>query len=126
MQPAEAFYTFKEPVYKYSDDTVVIIDRAYESLSVSDVQLLEKILSAVKRHMHAVRIITLRDPDSGQLTALHAKYIISFGCKTKDPQPTYQTIGMNTTKMILADSLDQLTDQRKKDLWAALKQMFTV
>lgn len=116
---------FQEDLYLIPSRTLVILDREWNSYSDADQLLLSKILGSVKLTLAGVQIVTRTGFTSETLAPFNPKQIIAFGA-TSGALPKYQSTQLDGVNVVLADALDQLDDARKKNLWTALKQMFTI
>lgn len=122
--PLEDLY--HEDIYMLRPKVLVILSRNWNEISTEDQSLLEKILGSVKLSLAAVQIITLQVFDLPDLVAYKPKQIITFGTVLKRIPTQYELLVLDGISIIQADPLDQLNEAKKKSLWSALKQMFSL
>lgn len=121
----ESLYTSEE-LYAFSPPVLVIVSRPWSEISAEHKSVLARMLVAVKLSLEAVQIVTRQEFTLEELAPYQSRRVIAFGANLKSPAALYQHISQNGTSIIIADSLDQLDDSKKKNLWLALKQMFGV
>jgi len=106
-----------------------IIPVPWERLSEADLATLSKMVGAIKRSLSSVQVLTLTETDTDDLQIYHPSRIVALGSTIKvsgkSIQP-YQPFGYDQLLVVQADTLDQLDDTKKKNLWNALKEMFKV
>lgn len=122
-------HLYQEELYSLGPKVLVIIPIPWDTLSESDQLLLSKILGSVKHTLSSVQVLTLKEVDIGDLLFYRPSRIIAFGTTIKVQgeiiQP-YKSIKHDQVLIIQADSLEQLDDAKKKNLWNGLKEMFRV
>jgi hypothetical protein len=120
-------HLYQEELYNLRPKVLVIIPVLWDTLSESDQLLLSKILGSVKRTLASVQVLALNEVDIDDLLIYRPSRIISFGTSIKEQgkiiQP-YKSFNHNQILVLQADSLDQLDDAKKKNLWNGLKEMF--
>jgi hypothetical protein len=119
-----ATYLFHEALYTFNTPVVVVLPKSWESYSEEEQKLLDKILTSVKVDIDAVQIIV---QPALTLSALHIyspARVLIFGAHTTDDIGLYQSTATHGFIVIRADDLSLLDDQKKKNLWVALRQMF--
>lgn len=126
MNPEVISDLYQEEIYKLPKRTVVIIPVPWHQLSEESIQLLTKILAAVKLSPSAVRIITLKKFEDPSKLPEAPSNIILFGVPTNPMINLYQPDNFKGIPTISADALELLDDSRKKNLWVALKSTFAV
>lgn len=115
-----------EELYRFSTPLVVVLPRAWNSYSSGDQSLLKKILTSVKVNINAVLVIERASLDPKDLAVYAPARALLFGCTMESDVPLYQQTAAYGFTMIKADDLNALDEQRKKNLWNALRQMFGV
>ena len=122
-------HLYQEELYKLGPKVLVIIPGPWEALSEADQLLLSKILGSVKQTLASVQVLTLSEVETEDLLFYHPSRIIAFGSSIKisgkSIQP-YKSFIHDKVIVLQADSLDQLDDVQKKNLWIGLKEMFQV
>lgn len=117
---------YQEEIYQLRTKTIIVISVPWNQLNDGTIQLLAKILAAVKLDLSSIRLITLTRLDDVLSLPEYPSHIISFGVPTSPPIELYQPSKLMGVPIITADKLDLLDDSRKKNLWAGLKAMFAV
>lgn len=115
---------FNEEIYKISQKTLVIIPTPWDELAPEIAELLNRILSAVKLDLSAVQILQASAFDDSLIIANKPNRILLFGVSVHLTIEKYQVANFNGIPIIAADSLDALSEDKKKSLWAALRAMF--
>ena len=115
---------YQEEIYALPAKVIVVLDKGWEEVTADERKLLSKILESVKLTLSGVQIIVEKEFDLTSLQAYAPKSIITFGAQHKDGGKRYEVHSVNGTAVLQADALGALDDQKKKSLWAALKQMF--
>jgi hypothetical protein len=122
-------HLYQEELYNLGPKVLVIIPVAWDSLTEADQLLLSKILGSVKRTLASVQVLTLSEAETDELLFYRPTRIISLGSSIKASgksiQP-YKSFIHDKVIVLQADSLDQLDDAKKKNLWSGLKEMFQV
>ena len=122
-------HLYQEELYKLGPKVLVIIPGPWEALSEADQLLLSKILGSVKQTLASVQVLTLSEVETEDLLFYRPSRIIAFGSSIKisgkSIQP-YKSFVHDQVIVLQADSLDQLDDVQKKNLWIGLKEMFQV
>lgn len=117
---------YSEELYRYSTPLLVVLPRAWNTYSPNDQSLLKKILTSVKVDVNAVLIIVRSSLDLKDLAVYSPARALLFGCAVEADVPLYQQTAAQGFTMIRADDLSTLDEQKKKNLWVALRQMFGV
>jgi hypothetical protein len=120
----EALY--HEELYAFSPPVVVVVSRPWAEISADHRTVLAKMLLAVKLNLETVQIITRQEFTLEELGPFQSPRVLAFGANLKTPVALYQHISQNGTSLIVSDSLEQLDDTKKKNLWLALRQMFGI
>jgi hypothetical protein len=117
---------FQEEIYNIHSKTFIVIPTTWSELSEDDIQLLSKILTAVKLNLSSVRIVTLSNLENSSQLPETPSSIILFGVPTRPSVKLYQPSKLMGIPILAADRLPSLDDPKKKNLWVALKAMYTV
>ena len=122
-------HLYQEELYNLGPKVLVIVPSPWDALSEADQLLLSKILGSVKRTLASVQVLTLSEVETEDLLFYRPSRIIAFGSSIKisgkSIQP-YKSFVHDQVIVLQADSLDQLDDVQKKNLWIGLKEMFQV
>jgi hypothetical protein len=103
---------------------VVVLPRSWESYTSDEHKLLNKILTSVKVDINAVQIIVQPALDLSALHIYSPARVLIFGAQTTEEIRLYESTAAQGFIVIRADDLSLLDDQKKKNLWVALRQMF--
>lgn len=114
---------FQEEIYAV-DTPVLVVVSDWQNVNEADRLLLSKILASVKLSMGAVRIVNATSFGLREIPNMSPRYVISFGCRLTDIDKKYEVCSVGTARVVEADALNALDDQKKKNLWNALKQIF--
>jgi hypothetical protein len=117
---------FQEDIYSIPAPLLIVLAKPWEELSETELETLSKMLKAVKLSLASVQIIVRAEFDENDLSILSPTRVLSFGASLKKPFKYYENINSEDTSIIISESLDQLDDQKKKELWAALRVMFSI
>jgi hypothetical protein len=117
-------YLFQEDIYTIPQKVTVVLANSWESYTGEQRTLLSKILASVKLGISAVQITTAAKLDIKSISSQSTSHILIFGSETPSTITAYQLNQAHGFSVIKADDLPQLDDQRKKNLWIALKAMF--
>lgn len=126
---AETIY--QEELYQIEVPAVVIIDKQWLALSAAEKEQLQKIADALNKRispklgLDAFQVIYQPKFDLGSINP-QPKRVIYFGAIVPGLNP-YELIEVNTTKVVLSESLDDLlkNEAARQKLWKALQQLFT-
>jgi DNA polymerase III psi subunit. len=115
---------FTEELFLIPPKVTVVIDRPWSKVIQEERILLEKILGALKLSTDKVRILNLELTSDFNFDT--SEKIIAFG-KPYSGGPFYEVIALGTIPMVTSESLDKLitNDEAKKQLWQALKRLFS-
>jgi ABC-type cobalamin transport system ATPase subunit len=116
----EALY--QEDIYLLRSRTLVVLDKPWDHLTEADQTLLAKILGAVRLTLAGVQIISSEHVSDTLIKTFRPDRVIIFG-STFENLRRYEHVTRDGVSIVLADSLNELDDLRKKNLWGALKQM---
>ena len=103
---------------------VVVLAKAWQDYGADEQMLLKKILTSVKVDINTVQIVV---QPTIHLRALHIyspARVLLFGVTPDVDMPLYQTQTAQGFTVIRSEDLSVLDDQKKKNLWLALRQMF--
>ena len=118
---------FPEDLYQYSSPLVVLVSKDWSSYSEEQQMLLKKILGSVKVDIQTVQMLVRPSVDLKALQIYRPTKVLMFGVNSSDGDlPLYQATTAQGFMVIRADDLSVLDDQKKKNLWLALRQMFGI
>lgn len=118
-------HLYQEEVYHFTHLVTVVLARPWASYSAEEHAMLYRMLGAV--HVSPGRVRTLVRPSLNlkSLIPFSPERVLVFGSTIQDSEvPLYQDTSVMDFRVIRAEDLDALDDQKKKILWAALRQMF--
>ena len=118
-------FLYQEDLYQASESTIVLINQPWAAISEADKLLLSKILNSVKISIEQVTILEANTISLNALLHYNPVRIIAFGTSITESEASYKNQQQGKTAFITSDALSALDDVKKKNLWAALKQMFT-
>lgn len=116
---------FQEELYRFSPPVVVVLSRPWTSYSTEEQALLQKILTSIKTDIRAVQVVSHPSLELEALSLSGTAKVLVFGAAASEI-PAYQEVTAHGFKVIRADDLSELNDEKKKSLWLALRQMFGV
>lgn len=119
-------YMFQEDLYQFTASIVVVLGRAWETYTSDERELLQKILNSVKVDINAVHIVAEGSTNLESLRPFAPSRVLIFGTQVKEDIPSYEDTVVRGFRVIRAHDLHELDDDRKKNLWLALRQMFGV
>jgi hypothetical protein len=119
-------HLFQEELYCVPANLTVIIPKEWHKILEEEKALLAKILGSVKLSMDSVLIVTQQNIDWDALAVLKPAKVLIFGSNMPGDIKPYESTKLNNITLIKADDLSMLDDNKKKSLWIALKQMFSV
>jgi hypothetical protein len=117
---------FQEDIYSIPAPLLIVLAKPWEELSEAELDTLSKMLKAIKLSLASVQIIVRTEFDETELSVFNPARILAFGATLKKSFKYYQNMNSEDTSIIISESLDQLDDQKKKELWAALRVMFSI
>lgn len=117
---------FQEDIYHFSNPVLVVLSKPWEAYVDAEKILLNKILTSVKLDIHAVQMVILPSVDLKSLQVYTPARVLIFGSQVNEDIPLYQATPAQGFIAIRADDLTLLDDQKKKNLWVALRQMFGI
>jgi len=124
MARSSLAYMFQEDLYQFTTPLVVVLKEAWETYSADERSLLQKILISVKVDIDAVHIVTEPVLNLEALRPFAPARVLIFGTRTEQEIAPYQDTAAHDFRVIRADDLHELNEERKKNLWLALRQMF--
>jgi hypothetical protein len=117
---------YQEEIYSIPSKILIVLSKSWNELKEDDKALLIKILGSVKLSIASVVIATIPHFSEESLEPYSPSRIIAFGATSAENQKQYELIRMGDVPLIQAHDLHLLDDARKKSLWLALKQMFSL
>ena len=117
---------FQEELYFFTSATLVVLPKPWEDYGTAEQTLLEKILTSVKISMDAIQIVVQPSVDLKSLHAYSPARVLIFGSESRDDIPLYKETPAQGFIVIRADDLTVLDEQKKKNLWVALRHAFGV
>lgn len=123
--PASALL-FQEELYAFTSPLVVILPKQWETYSTEEQSLLQKILTSVKLDLNAIQILAQPSVELKSLLIYSPSRVLVFGSTIREDVPLYSATAAQGFIVIRADDLNALDDQKKKNLWLALRQMFGI
>lgn len=105
---------------------IVVLPQTWDAYGADQQTLLQKILTSVKVDMNAIQIVVQPSVELKSLQVYSPARVLVFGCDTREDIPLYKETTAQGFMVIRADDLNMLDDQKKKNLWLALRQMFGI
>jgi DNA polymerase III psi subunit len=124
MHPAVFSSLYTCELYRLPAAVAVVVPDAWKNTAPAERELLGRILQSVNLSLHHVRILSQPQLNVATLP-VRPQQLLAF--TTAPPgAPLYEMISTPACAMVIAEPLNQLLnhDQRKKQLWLALKAMF--
>lgn len=118
-------FIYTEELYQLPNRVIVLLPVPWAALSEDDVVLLRKILASVRVSLESVQIITNPEINVSSLRIFNPSLVVAFGTQFTPAVTSYQSLEQDGVRLIQSDSLSQLDDVKKKNLWNALKQAFS-
>jgi len=116
---------YTEEVYQLEPLPTVVITKPWVNITETETELLKKILTALKLSFETV---TIKQQESFDLSTwvVKPRKLIYFGLVPAGI-PYYQVIDVNGVSLVASESLENLltNDPARKQLWGALKQLFS-
>jgi DNA polymerase III psi subunit len=118
--------TYQEEVYQIRLKPIVVINEAWDQLGEKERELLSKIISALKISADSVTIVAQPLLDITYFNGRTLR-LIYFG-DLPEGVSRYEILESHDLSFICSVSLTQLleNEQARKQLWAALKKLFSV
>ncbi len=117
---------FQEELYVLQSPLLIILSKPWPALSVDELSTLSRMLNAVKLNLASVQVIVRKDFSVEELSVYSPNRVLAFGAALKSSATLYENISIDGISVIISESLDQLDDAKKKNLWMALKNMFNL
>lgn len=105
---------------------MVVLPRPWNAYSSDDHHLLHKILTSVHVNPDTINIIVQPRLDLKKLAHFFPERVLAFGAEGEEGISLYQEVPAQGFTVIRADDLNQLDEQKKKNLWVALRKMFGI
>jgi hypothetical protein len=119
-------HLYPEELYRFSYPVAVGLSGPWDSYSADEQALLFRILGSVHVNPDSAGIADLSKGSFDSLRMWGPSRVLLFGCDWASDIPLYQVTARGSFNVIRADDLSAFDDQKKKMLWAALRQMFGV
>lgn len=119
-------HLFHEDLYSFNTPVIVVLSKPWQSYSADEQKLLEKILTSVKLDINSIRMVVQPRVELKALLTYSPARVLIFGSETSEDIAFYQQITAQGFIVIRADDLSALDDQKKKNLWIALRELFKV
>ena len=127
MQPQALSQLFQEDLYHFNTPVIVVLSRDWRFYSEEEQMLLRKIVGSVKLDINTIQMVARPLLDLKALQIYRPSKILLFGANAADADlPMYQSTTAQGFIVIRADDLSALDDEKKKNLWLALRQMFGI
>ena len=117
---------YQEDLYQFANPLIVVLPRAWDTYNIEEKMLLCKILGSVKMDLSASQMVVQPALSLNDLNVFTPARVLVFGSDTAEAITFYQATPAQGFIVIRADDLSQLDDQKKKNLWSALRQMFGI
>lgn len=118
---------FTEELYRIPTSLLIVLPTSWHDILDEDKALLTKILGSIRINIGSVNIQTFQSITPDLITSLQPSRVITFGSKIEGMAvSSYEKVMIGDVPVIHADALNVLDDQKKKSLWIALKQMFSL
>jgi hypothetical protein len=119
-------YLYQEDLYYFKAPVLVVLPRSWDSYSPEEQNLLHKILTSVRISWNSIQLIIQPLVVLKSLAIYSPSRVLIFGSETAEKIMAYEETQAQGFIVISADDLNRLDDQKKKNLWTALRQMFGV
>lgn len=116
-------FLYQEDIYSITDSILVVIDKPWEEMGEEERILLSKILGSVKLSLDKVQVVHATNSSIDSLKTYPSSKIISFGVSLSS-ESKYEIHQQDGITYIQSDKLNELSDQTKKSLWVALREVF--
>lgn len=117
---------YQEELYVLPSPLLIVLSTPWNDLAVEELTTLTRMLNAVKLNLASVQIIVRKDFTIEELSAYSPERILAFGSSLKGSSTVYENLSIGGVSVIISESLGQLDDAKKKNLWMALKKMFNL
>lgn len=115
-----------ETLYRLPPRVVVVLSMEWERVTDEQRKLLSKILLAVNITLDEATIICAPDFTPEQLVHLDARQVLIFADNSQLEIKPYTPTSSGGVPVLLADELALLDEEKKRLLWAAMKEMFGI
>ncbi len=115
---------FQEELYILPSPLLIVLSKPWVELSTEELNTLSRMLNAVKLTLASVHVIAQKDFTLEELSVYSPNRVLAFGAGLKSSSKLYENLSIHGVSVIISESLDQLDDAKKKNLWVALKKMF--
>ena len=116
--------TFEEELYAIRGNAIVLIPQDWSTYKPEEQELLIKILNSVKLRFEGIQLLVKTEVDLETLRIFNPVSVLSFGVKLKQVATPYSAVTWEGIPVVIADNLNTLDDQKKKQLWGVLKTTF--
>lgn len=116
--------TFQEELVVIRGNTLVLLPQDWSTYKPEEQELLIKILNSVKLRFEGIQLLVKTEADLESLKIFNPVSVLSFGVHLKQANTLYTSIDWEGIRVVLADNLPTLDDQKKKQLWGVLKTTF--
>jgi hypothetical protein len=116
--------TFQEELVVIRGNTIVLLPEDWSTYKPEEQELLIKILNSVKLRFEGIQLLVKTEADLESLKIFNPVSVLSFGVHLKQANTLYTSIDWQGIRVVLADNLPTLDDQKKKQLWGVLKTTF--
>lgn len=116
--------TFQEELVVIRGNTLVLLPQDWSTYKPEEQELLIKILNSVKLRFEGIQLLVKTEADLESLKIFNPVSVLSFGVHLKQANTLYTSIHWEGIRVVLADNLPTLDDQKKKQLWGVLKTTF--
>jgi hypothetical protein len=116
--------TFQEELVVIRGNTIVLLPEDWSTYKPEEQELLIKILNSVKLRFEGIQLLVKTEADLESLKIFNPVSVLSFGVHLKQANTLYTSFDWEGIRVVLADNLPTLDDQKKKQLWGVLKTTF--
>jgi len=118
--------TYQEEIFQIKPKSVVVINEVWEKLGEKERELLSKIIAALKISIDSITIVSQPTLDITSFAG-KANKLIYFGDSPVGIS-RYEVLESGDLPFVCSENLTQLIDNEasRKQLWIALKRLFTV
>lgn len=116
--------TFQEELVVIRGNTIVLLPEDWSTYKPEEQELLIKILNSIKLRFEGIQLLVKTEADLESLKIFNPVSVLSFGVHLKQANTLYTSIDWEGIRVVLADNLPTLDDQKKKQLWGVLKTTF--
>jgi len=117
-------HLFQEELYRFSTPVIVVLTKPWDGYTADEQLLLKKILTSVKLDINTVQMVVRPSLDIRSLGIYAPARVLIFGAEPNESLEMYQPVPAQGFIVIRANDLNQLDEDRKKNLWNALRRMF--